>query len=306
MPVPSYDVIMYPMLELAKDRQEKNINDLIEPLADLLRLSEEDRNERMPNNNKNRTKFAYRAAWAKTYLTKAGLIKKTGRSRFVITDKGLSILADPSVTSLDRVYLLRYPEFAEFANQERDEQTEQISNEQSGQAPEEILQNAFKTIQSTLASDLLDTLKECSPAYFEKIVIDVLIKMGYGGSDSAAGLAVGRSGDGGIDGIIKEDALGLDNIYIQAKRWDKGTVGRPQIQQFSGALDDKGATKGVFITTSEYTAEAKEYAARINNKRIILINGLQLAEYMIKYNVGVYIQEVYELKGIDSDYFNEI
>lgn len=306
MSVPSYDVIMYPMLDLANDRQEKNINDLIEPLADLLGLSEEDRNERMPNNNKNRTKFAYRAAWAKTYLTKAGLIKKTGRSRFVITDKGLSILADPSVTSLDRAYLLRYPEFAEFANHERDEQTEQIPNEQAGQAPEETLQNAFKTIQNTLASDLLDTLKECSPAYFEKIVIDVLIKMGYGGSDSAAGLAVGRSGDGGIDGIIKEDALGLDNIYIQAKRWDKGTVGRPQIQQFSGALDDKGATKGVFITTSEYTAEAKEYAVRINNKRIILINGLQLAEYMIKYNVGVYIQETYELKGIDSDYFNEI
>ncbi|MGE4319327.1 MAG: restriction endonuclease [Deferribacterales bacterium] len=306
MPVPSYDVIMYPMLELAKDRQEKNINDLIEPLADLLRLSEEDRSERMPNNNKNRTTFAYRAAWAKTYLTKACLIKITGRSRFIITDRGIAVLEDPTVTSLDRAYLLRYPEFAVFVNQNRSEQTEQISNEHSGQAPEETLQNAFKTIQNTLASDLLDTLKECSPTYFEKIVIDVLIKMGYGGSDSAAGLAVGRSGDGGIDGIIKEDALGLDNIYIQAKRWDKGTVGRPQIQQFSGALDDKGATKGVFITTSEYTAEAKEYASRINNKRIILINGLQLAEYMIKYNVGVYIQEVYELKGIDSDYFNEI
>lgn len=306
MAVPSFDVIMYPMLELAKDRQEKNINDLIEPLANYLNLSEEDRNERMPNNNKNRTKFAYRAAWAKTYLTKAGLIKKTGRSRFTITDKGISILADKAVTSLDRAYLLRYPEFAEFANQERDEQTEAVQVEHTGQAPEETLQNAFRTIQNTLASDLLDTLKECSPSYFEKIVIDVLIKMGYGGSDNAAGLAVGKSGDGGIDGIIKEDALGLDNIYIQAKRWDKGTVGRPQIQQFSGALDDKGATKGVFITTSEYTAEAKEYAARINNKRIILINGLQLAEYMIKYNVGVYIQETYELKGIDSDYFNEI
>jgi len=306
MAVPSFNVIMYPMLELAKDKQEKSINDLIEPLADMLKLTNDDRNERMPNNNKHRTKFAYRAAWAKTYLTKAGLIKKTGRSKFVITDKGISVLKDPAVENIDRNYLLKFPEFAEFANQEKVEQTEELPSEQTGQAPEETLQNAFKTIQNTLASDLLDTLKECSPAYFEKIVIDVLLKMGYGGSDNAAGLAVGRSGDGGIDGIIKEDALGLDNIYIQAKRWDKGTVGRPQIQQFSGALDDKGATKGVFITTSEYTAEAKEYAARINNKRIILINGLQLAEYMIKYNVGVYIQEVYELKGIDSDYFNEI
>lgn len=306
MAVPSYDKIMYPMLELAKDGQEKNLNDLITPLANILSLSEADRSERMPNNNKNRTKFAYRAAWAKTYLTKAGLIKKTGRSRFMITERGLSILDDHQITSLDRAILMKFEEFAEFATNNKSQSTEETLEEQKGQAPEETLQSAFKTIQNTLISDLIETLKECSPSYFEKIVVDVLLGMGYGGTEEDAGLTVGKAGDGGIDGIIKEDTLGLEKIYIQAKRWDKGTVGRQQIQQFSGALDDKGAIKGVFIITSNYSKGALEYAQRLNTKRIVLINGRQLAEYMIRYNIGVYTQETYELKGIDSDYFNEI
>lgn len=187
MPVPSYDKIMYPMLELAKDGQEKNINELIVPLADILRLSEEERSERK-NNHRNSTKFAYRAAWAKTYLTKAGLINKTGRSRFVITERGLTVLNDKDVTTLDKTFLMKFDEFADFATHNKTETDKETSEEQEGQAPVETLQNAFKIINETLISDLIDTLKDCTPADFEKIVVDVLLGMGYGGTDAYSGV----------------------------------------------------------------------------------------------------------------------
>ncbi len=255
--------------------------------------------------------------WAITYLKKAGLLEKTRRGYSKITDRGLQVLSKlPQDINVD--FLGQYEEFRDFRTNKK-QKDESDSNFQDhsiingSKTPEEQLEQAFQKIKNDLKDELLDILKKCSPDFFERLVIDLLIKMGYGGSRKEAGQAIGKSNDGGIDGIIKEDRLGLDIIYIQAKRWD-GKVGRPEIQKFAGALLGQQAKKGIFITTSQYSKEAVEYASMIDSKiilismidsKIILIDGNVLGEFLIDYNVGVSPVKFYEIKKIDTDYFAE-
>lgn len=249
--------------------------------------------------------FGNRVGWARTYLKKAGLLKSTRRGHFAITDRGMQVAESPP-DRIDNKFLDQFQEFTEFRTVRIDdgEQASVLAAEVDSDAtPEEMLESAYGKLRKSLVGELLQTISECSPTFFERLVIDLLVAMGYGGSRREAGQAVGRSGDGGIDGIIKEDRLGLDIIYIQAKRWE-ATIGRPEIQKFAGALQGQRARKGIFITTSSFSRDAVEYAANIDSK-IILIGGDQLANFMIDHNVGVSRFASYEVKRIDSDYFVE-
>lgn len=238
---------------------------------------------------------------------KAGLLDSPKRATFVITDIGRQTLAK-NPERVDAKYLRQFPSFLEFQNASRNDDTEEDEItiiETNEQTPEENLDKAYQRIRKSLASELLNKVVELSPAFFERLVVELLVKMGYGGSIKDAGKALGKSGDEGIDGTIKEDKLGLDIIYIQAKRWKPGNVvGRPEIQKFVGALAGQGAKKGIFITTSNFTKEALEYTPR-NETKIVLIDGEQLAQLMIDYNLGCTTQQTYELKKLDSDYFGE-
>ena len=243
------------------------------------------------------------------YLVKAGLLESTRRGYFQITRQGQKAVAQ-NPEKIDKNFLLQFPEFVEAIEVYKtkpktklDKSKRLHESDLTDATPEETLEAAFQELQDGLASELLNTIKNCPPEFFERLVIDVLIKMGYGGSRREAGQAVGQSGDGGIDGIIKEDKLGLDIIYIQAKRWEN-TVGRPEIQKFAGALQGQRARKGIFITTSNFTRDALDYVTNIETK-IILIDGKRLAELMIAYNVGANTTAIYEVKKIDSDYFIE-
>ncbi|MDQ3584960.1 MAG: restriction endonuclease, partial [Acidobacteriota bacterium] len=243
--------------------------------------------------------------WAATYLRKAGLLEATRRGYFKISKRGLDVLAQ-NPPAINVRFLRQFPEFVEFQSTRSDTNNNIREEEEilESRTPEESLEIEYQKIRDNLASQLLERIKQSSPAFFEKLVVELLVKMGYGGSRSDAGKAVGRSGDGGIDGIIKEDRLGLDVIYIQAKRWDGNPVGRRDVQQFAGALQGQRANKGVFITTSRFTDEAHGYVSTIGSK-IVLIDGEQLAQLMIDHNVGVSLSTTYEIKRIDSDYFSE-
>ncbi|GAB4273921.1 MAG: restriction endonuclease [Thermincola ferriacetica] len=250
--------------------------------------------------------FDNRVGWAKTYLKKVGLLDTPMRATIVITQRGLDVLKQ-NPQEINVRFLRQFPEFVEFQSSKRDtlEVEQQHTEEIIAQTPEENLENAYQKIRKSLAQDLLNKVIGLPPAFFERLVVELLVKMGYGGSIKDAGKAIGKSGDEGIDGTIKEDKLGLDIIYIQAKRWQPGNVvGRPEIQKFVGALAGQGAKKGVFITTSSFTKEAIDYVQRINTK-IVLIDGECLADLMIDYDVGVTKSAVYEIKKIDSDYFGE-
>ncbi|MEZ6176383.1 MAG: restriction endonuclease [Candidatus Scalinduaceae bacterium] len=247
--------------------------------------------------------FSNRVGWARTYMKKAGLLDSPKRGYFKITQRGLKVLAQKP-PKIDVSFLEQFKEFIEFRDLKRDKS---ILKEKSGieteTTPEEALENAYQNLKDELAGDLLQQIKQSPPSLFEKIVVELLVKMGYGGSRKDAGQAIGKSGDEGIDGIIKEDRLGLDIIYIQAKRWDN-TVGRPEIQKFAGALQGQRARKGIFITTSNFSKEAHDYAAKIDSK-IVLIDGEQLTQYMIDNTIGVTPISNYEIKKIDFDYFTE-
>jgi restriction system protein len=264
-------------------------------------LSDEERNELLPSGGQG--VFNNRVHWARTYLKQAGLLDAPRRGYFQITDRGLSLLAEkPNVVNV--TLLERYPEFLEFRSRRKGKNNdvgEEIST--STETPEDALASAYMAIQRKVEEEIIDSIMQSSPSFFERLVVDLLVKMGYGGNRQDAGRALGKSGDGGIDGIINEDRLGLDVIYIQAKRWD-GTVGRPEIQKFAGALQGQRARKGVFITTSSFSRGAIEYASQIESK-IILIDGDRLASLMVEHNVGVSTSGVYEVKKIDSDYFDE-
>lgn len=247
--------------------------------------------------------FYNRTAWAKTYLKKAGLITSPKQGVVVITQRGLQIL-NKKPNAINVKLLKQFPEFNEFQSIKREGEIA-LNDEQSIQTPEETLETAYQGMRASLASELLNKVLELSPAFFEKLVVELLVKMGYGGSIADAGKAMGKSGDEGIDGTIKEDKLGLDIIYIQAKRWKPGNlVGRPELQKFVGALAGQGAKKGIFITTSSFTKEAKDYTPR-NETKIVLIDGQQLAQFMIDYNLGCTLQQTYEVKKLDNDYFEE-
>ncbi len=303
--IPDYQSLMLPLLKLVSDKQEYKYRDLIEKLALEFKLTDEERKELLASGNQ--PVFDNRVGWAKTYLKKAGLIDSPKRATFVITELGLQTLKE-NPDRIDAKYLRKFPAFLEFVHAGRSDtesEEEPVSQEITAQTPEENLDRAYQRIRKSLASELLSKVIELSPAFFERLVIELLVKMGYGGSMKDAGKAIGKSGDEGIDGTIKEDKLGLDIIYVQAKRWKTGNVvGRPEIQKFVGALAGQGAKKGIFITTSSFTKEALDYTPK-NETKIVLIDGERLAQHMIDFNIGCTIQQTYELKKIDSDYFDE-
>ena len=300
MPVPDYQTFMLPLLQLAGDDKEHALNEAYEVLAAQFGLTESERSDMLPSGKQSR--YENRVGWARTYLKKAELIDSAGRGKFRITQRGLTVLkSNPS--SITKEFLTQFPEFRDFQtrqNAKLDNGDEAIEHERT---PDEVLDSAYQVLRRTLAQDLLDRVKNSSPRFFEKVVVDLLLAMGYGGSGHDAGKIVGKSGDGGIDGIIKEDRLGLDAIYVQAKRW-AGTVGRPTVQEFAGSLAGQKARKGVLITTSQFSAEATEYVERLEIK-IVLIDGEQLAQLMIDHGVGVADKQVYAVKRIDEDFFVE-
>lgn len=303
--IPDYQSLMLPLLKLVSDGKEHRYRDLIEKLATDFEVTDEERKELLASGNQ--AIFDNRVGWAKTYLKKAGLLDSSKRATFVITELGNQTLAE-NPDKIDAKYLRKFPEFLEFQNTSRNIDLEDEDKgiiENNNQTPEESLDKAYQRIRKSLASELVNKVFDLSPAFFERLVVELLVKMGYGGSIKDAGKAMGKSGDEGIDGTIKEDKLGLDIIYIQAKRWSPGNVvGRPEIQKFVGALAGQGAKKGIFITTSNFTRDALEYTPR-NETKIVLIDGEQLAQLMIDYNLGCTTQQIYELKKIDSDYFGE-
>lgn len=300
MSIPSYEDLMLPFLRYLDQRGELFIREISEELAAEFKLSSEELSALIPSGQS--TVFANRVGWARTYLKKAGLIEAVARARYKVTPRGKDLLGtNPS--RIDGSVLKHYPEFLEFIKPRNDGGTAEEQATSSGETPLEVLETAHERLRGQLADDVLQTIRAGSPAFFERLVVDVLVKMGYGGSLKDAGQAVGKSGDGGIDGIIKEDRLGLDQIYVQAKRW-ANVVGRPEVQTFAGSLEGHRARKGVFITTSQFTKEARDYVTRIE-KRIVLIDGSELARLMIDYGVGVTDVATYHVKRLDPDYFEE-
>ena len=301
--IPDYQSIILPLLEYASDGKEHYIRDATETLSDKFNLSEEERKELLQSGRQ--AIFDNRVGWACTYLKKAGLLESTKRGYFKITERGFKVLEDPP-ERIDVTFLKQYEEFIDFITPSEvdKERIEEIRIEYEEKTPEDLIDMGYKKLQRDLVSDLLETAKKSSPRFFEELVVELLVKMGYGGSiRDARSEVVGRGGDEGIDGVIKEDKLGLDIVYIQAKKWEN-QIGRPEIQKFAGALQGQRAKKGVFITTSTFSKSAREYVSRIDNK-IVLIDGEQLAQLMIENDVGVSKVASYKIKKIDSDYFME-
>jgi restriction system protein len=301
MAIPDYQSIMLPLLQFAGDGKEHSLRETIEALADEFDLTEEERKGLLPSGQQ--ATFDNRVGWARTYLKKAGLLQSTRRGYYRITERGTDVRNQnpPEITAS---FLTQFPEFIEFQRpQRRAEDTDARQEASESRTPEEEIERAYQQVRQGLATELLQTIRNCSSAFFERLVIDLLVRMGYGGTRKDAGQAIGRSGDGGIDGIIKEDRLGLDIVFVQAKRWED-TVSRPEIQKFAGALQGQRARKGVFITTSAFSQAAQDYVSRIDS-RIVLIDGDMLAQLMIDYNIGVAPVASYELKRVDSDYFTE-
>jgi len=297
MAIPDYQTIMLPLLEALKDKQERSLREIIEILALQFKLSPDEQRTLLPSGTQ--TVFHNRAGWARTYLKKAGLIEATRRGYVRITDRGLHVISQ-RLKKIDVKFLGQFDEFNEFKSIKK----QKPPPEEPEGTPEEALVNVYISIKNVLATELLQQLKKSSPKQFENIVIDLLVAMGYGGSRKEAAKVIGKSGDEGIDGVINEDRLGLDTIYVQAKKWDS-SVGGPEIQKFAGALQVQHARKGIFITTSSFTKAAMDVATRVDNK-LILIDGDTLVQYMIDYNIGVSSSITYEIKKIDLDYFESL
>lgn len=307
MAVPDYQSLMLPLLQFADDKNdETSTSEAAEILAKKLRLSEVDLKELLPSGIQ--STFINRVGWAATYMKKAGLLESTRRGYYRITARGRE-LVKKQPKSINVRLLKQYPEFVEFQQLKGTRSGEranfsEIPHDYSSITPSELLENAYENLRDELGAELLTRLKKASPSFFEHAVVDLLVKMGYGGSRSDAGKAIGKTGDGGIDGIIKEDRLGLDVVYIQAKRWDNNPVGRPDVMQFAGALQAQKASKGIFITTSRFTEDARNYVSQIGSK-IVLIDGEQLTNLMIENDVGVSTVSLYPVKKIDADYFDD-
>lgn len=302
MPIPQFHKFMLPVLQILSDEKIRTMPEIKKETVLKMNLSQEDLTEMIPSGRK--TRFDDRVEWAKTYLKKAGLVELPERGKVRITDAGKNTLNE-NLTDITLAYLAKFDGFSEFRTGTGTDQkqiADTVDNELHS-TPEESLEFGYQEIRNKLADELLNTVKTCSPKFFEHLVIDLLVKMGYGGNLKDAGSVIGQSGDGGVDGIIKEDKLGLDAIYVQAKRWDS-TVGRPVVQAFVGALHGKRAKKGIMITTGTFSSEAKDYVQNIDSK-IVLIDGRELTELMIDNNLGVSIISTYEIKRIDSDYFVE-
>jgi restriction system protein len=296
MPIPDYQACMLPLLESIADGKEHVLRDVTKAIADRFGLTENERQELLPSGQQ--PIIANRVAWAKTYLKKAGLISQPSRGVIRITAEGMAALKKKP-TRIDNDFLSRYPAFAGFLGRTTTEPPTETKSDTA--TPEESLEASYQTLRNTLVDELLERVKACSPQFFERLVVDLLVAMGYGGSLADAGQVVGRTGDGGIDGLIKEDKLGLDVLCIQAKKWDK-TVGSSEVREFAGSMDGYRARKGVLITTAAFSRDAKEFVDRIERK-IVLIDGIHLAELMIDYGIGVETAHTYVLKKVDQDYF---
>lgn len=305
MTIPDFQSLMLPLLRFYADGKEHTNRESIDYLADQLKISSEQRKELLPSGRA--PVLDNRIAWARTHLKAANLLENTRRGVFRISNRGKEVLkSKPEKISMN--LLMQFLEYADWRGMHRKNQEKRQSGEvqlviESSTTPEEQIEQAYENLKNNLASVILSQLRGSSPSFFERVVVEVLVKMGYGGSLKDAGEAIGKSGDEGIDGIIKEDRLGLDIIYIQAKKWES-TVSRPEIQKFAGALQGKRARKGIFITTSDFSQSAREYVSAIDSK-IILIDGQRLAQFMIDFNVGAITEATYELKRIDADYFSE-
>lgn len=305
MAIPDFQSFLLPLLELLADGRERAHGELVEALALRFGLTDDERKELLPSGKQER--FLNRVSWARSYLKRALLVENTGRGWVKITPRGVEALQSRP-ERIDIKYLMRFPEFAESrqASRRNNRHAEDAAADETDdivQTPEEMLEAAHQSLRRELARELLERVKSVSPRFFERLVVDLLVAMGYGGSRKDAGQAVGQSGDGGIDGIIKEDRLGLDVVYVQAKRWE-GTVGRPVVQAFAGSLEGQRARKGVLITTSQFSQDARDYVSRIE-KKIVLIDGEQLAQLMIDYGIGVAEVASYIVKRIDADYFDQ-
>lgn len=301
MSVPGFQEVFRPFLEILSDKEEHYLREMYTEIADYFQLSEEDRSTLLPS-GKQRI-LNNRIGWAGTYLKKAGLIVATRQAHFRITERGLQALTDPTQL-LNVKYLKQYPEFLEFHGSHKKKEKEN-DLEQTDETPLELLESSYERLKNELSEEILSQIIECSPEFFERLVIELLVRMGYGGSLKEAGECIGRSGDEGIDGIIKEDKLGLGFVYIQAKRWNRDNpVSRPEIQKFVGALQGQQATKGVFFSTSYFTKGAIEYAGKVN-LNIVLVSGDDLANYMFEHDLGVTLLAEYRIKKLDSDYFED-
>lgn len=299
MPIPDFQSIMLPFLQLTADGQDHTLQAIVSALADEFNLTPAERIEPLPSGFQ--AKFTNRVGWAATHLSKAALLQRTGRGRYRLSDLGRGLL-ETHPSSVGMATLAEFPDYVKWrAGQASEAAAPAADAGQSELSPEEAIEVAALRIRQDLAVEILEQIALSPPSFFEQLVVDLLVAMGYGGSRRDAASAVGKSGDEGIDGIIKEDRLGLDVVYVQAKRW-KETIGRPLVQMFAGSLEGQRATKGVFITTSAFTAEARAYVRSIG-KAIVLIDGRELAELMIDHGVGVATVATYQLKRLDVDYF---
>lgn len=304
MPVPDYQSLMLPVL-VASAAGEVRVGEVVDHLADKLGLTSDEHAQLLPSGKQ--TLFGNRVHWAKTYLAKAGLIESTRRGHFKITERGQRVLgANPS--RIDNEFLNQFNEFRQFKEKSAEDTPHGLQPSEPAlvsrtETPDEIMRVAHKQVETSLAQDLLDRVRGAPPAFFERLIVNLLLSMGYGGSAADAGRALGRSGDDGVDGVIDQDALGLDRVYIQAKRYAEGNnIGAGAIRDFFGSLDRHKATKGLFVTTSTFSHSAKETADFLS-KRIVLIDGEQLSRLMIRYNVGCRIEEVLHIKKVDEDFF---
>lgn len=302
MPIPDFQSLMRPLLDCASDGKEHASRDVVECLAVRFGLTDVERKQLLPSGNQE--VFVNRVAWAKTHLKMAGFLDSPKRGYLIITPSGLKVLAE-FPERIDLKVLRQQPGYLEARGGTKSEIQNKSSSQdvEASQTPEEQIELASLALRNSLGAEILSKLRASSPSFFENLVVELLVAMAYGGTRKDAGQAIGRSGDEGIDGIIKEDRLGLDTIYIQAKRWLQ-TVGRPEIQKFAGALQGFRAKKGIFITTSDFSREAVEYASRIES-RIVLIDGEMLWNLMIDFGIGVSKTATYEIKKIDNDYFDE-
>lgn len=301
--IPDYQSLMRPVLECAAGGPRK-ISDVVEEISEKLGLTAEEREQLLPSGKQ--TTIANRIHWSRSYMKQAGLVRNIKRGWYELTERGRDILADSTV-ELNSKYLEQFDEFQEFRSRtkESDNDAPELGEELTSSTPDEALQVAHRKLEDALAANLLDFVRSTSPAFFETLIVDLLISMGYGGTSEDAGRALGQSGDGGVDGVIDQDPLGVDQIYLQAKRYGAGnSVGPGEIRDFYGALSIKKATKGIFVTTSHFTSSATQ-TARDLGSRIVLIDGPQLTKLMTKYNIGCRDKDILHIKQIDETYFDE-
>ena len=300
MAIPGFQEFMLPLLKIAEAQGDVAKKIYEEVLADQFQLTEEDRNAMIKSGGD--LVYRNRIGWAVSHLVKAGLLERPARATIRLTERGRDLLSK-NPPPINIALLKQYPEYREFQKATRVSKDDEDGAESDQISPLEQLEQAHKRLRQALASDLIDSMKQMPPASFEQLVVDVLVAMGYGGTIADAGQAIGRSGDGGIDGVIKEDRLGLDFIYVQANRWEN-TIQRPQLQGFAGALLGRNAQRGVFITTSDFSKGAVDFAKSLPTN-IVLVDGQQLAELMIDYGVGVIDEQTYRVKRVDPEYFGE-